>query len=121
MALGISTGLFLTAVSCEPKEQTSTVEAPMAVKVEGVEGGLQLYTDPFVNSESAKSSVMEAGARAVAVCFQPNKVEDFSSVYVKNSTAEGFTTILAFEGSKDETPTPIFDKNIDELSKLPNC
>ncbi len=119
-SLGIASVLIMTGCSNDSEEQSVHQSGPLTVRVEGT-ADLQLYTDTAVHAESTKTGTIAAGSHALALCFASTKSEEFSNVYVMNSETEGYTTILAFEGSKDETPTPVFDRSFEEFEQLPAC
>lgn len=88
-----------------------------------IDHDVQLYQNPYDMEEGSgpKAGVIEMGAKVVATCLAETEVPQFSSVRVEGDET-GYSGLYSLQGSKDETPTPIFNKSLEQLKEqLPDC
>lgn len=89
---------------------------------------VQLYDRAYdmEKGPGVKAGVLKVGSKVVATCLAETYPPQLSSVRVESvsggTSPTGYSGVYSLQGSKDETPTPIFNRNLEQLQdQLPNC
>jgi hypothetical protein len=123
LALALSASTLATG--CGGGEDNEKVK-PVPLEVV-VDHDVQLYDRAYDMEEGtgAKAGVLKVGSKVVATCLAETDPSQFSSVRVESASGDssqtGYSGVYSLQGSKDETPTPIFDRSLEQLQQLPNC
>ncbi len=123
IGFGLTSAITLSGCAGEKLELPKPSNPEVTVTVIA-DHDVQLYMVAFVQGDSlgTKAGTLKAGAKAVANCFQGTKTPEISSVHIRNEDVEGFAGVNSFQGSKDETPTQVFNISGEQLQKqLPAC